>query len=121
MHKVGDTVYADFSTYGRFAADQGVVTKVTPSGRITAEFGTRGLSRFNRNGMEIGAGLHAARLLPNVAAYEVLKGQQKAQRLVSEYVTQARDCPRFKNKACMLEHLSALTELATQIPDDWEA
>ena len=123
MPKVGDTVYADFSTCGIIFAEQGVVTKVTPKGRFTVNFGKRGIRKFHESGWEMGGGYLPAMLLPDVAAYEALKARQMAQELLSEYIGQSRDCPRLKNiknKAQILEHLAALTELAAQVPDDWE-
>jgi hypothetical protein len=53
---IGDPVYGSFGKFGRIDVRQGVITKVTPSGQIVADFGGSYPRRFNGRGWEIGVG-----------------------------------------------------------------
>lgn len=122
--KVGDTVYGDFGRYGRVDVREGVVTKVTPSGRVNAHFG----QHYDGNGEPIiyqfkggrqigGDRWHSYRLIDQ-AEYERLLATMREQQAVAAFVYRLREW-KVGTKADAMALADEIKALAEAIPDTY--
>ena len=118
-YKVGDTVYGDFGRYSRVDVREGVVAKVTPSGRVNVDFGNLKSIQF-KNGRQVGGDrLYRYRLIGR-ETYDRLVAKQAAQQAVSALNTRIRGWG-YTTKAEAIAFADEIRVLAEAIPDDYTA
>ena len=114
-YAVGDSVYMECGAYGRYRVLAGIITKVTKSGQITAEFGERWsgdgskrLRRFTNRGYEIGGHKYHAAYLITEEKYLRLKVRSDTQDLCEHWtkVLQTNRTP-----ACVTDMENCIAEL----------
>lgn len=121
---VGDEAFGSFGQYGAIDVKAGKVTKITPTGQMTIDFGERWpgngdtrIRRFNASGWEIGAGLDHGGYLIDAETFARLAEKQKGVR-ARQAVTNLLRSWSFKSKADLNALVARLTELAALVPDD---
>jgi hypothetical protein len=123
--KVGDTVYGDFGRYPRVDVREGKVVKVTPTGRINADFGQRCDGNGERiiyqfkDGRQVGSHSrwHSYWLIDRKCYLERLELQRK-EGAVNAFRVHANKAPRG-DKAAMLAWVEEMKALAEAIPDSY--
>jgi len=123
MYKVGDTVHADFSRYGRVTVRQGTVVKVTPTGRINVDFGDAYADgkvipyQFDPKGMEIGRDKwHRAHIIDE-EVYQRLSARQKQQEALAAVGQHVRSTS-ITNKVSLDAFMEKLLPLVAAVGDD---
>lgn len=115
--KVGDTVYGDFGQYRRVDVRKGVVNKVTPTGRVNADFGNLKNIQFKDDWQVGGDRWHRYRLIDR-ETYERLLPKQREQEAVSALALRLREW-KFTTKGEALALADEIKALAEAIPDTY--
>lgn len=117
--KVGDTVYGSFGEYGRVDVRKGVVVKVTPTGRVNADFGALKGIQF-KDGRQVGGDRWHSYQLIDRSSYERLLAEQRGQSAMRAFLARLRDW-KVQSKADAVALADEIKALAEAIPDDYAA
>ena len=122
-YEIGQTVYADFGLYSSIDVKSGKIIKITPTGQMTVDFGSKTFDgkpvtrRFGADGRELGGGKWNRVNLIAESEFE-RRGKIQATRKAKRDLTEAAKALSFSTRAEAIEQVEALLTLAKAIPDD---